>query len=181
MVADLVGKVLAEPVQLRGQAGVGQGQDPHGQEGGVAGPVDGHRGHRNALGHLDHGQQRVEATQIGQGHRDPDDRQGGGGGGHPGQVGRTAGGGDDHLDAGIGGAAGEGDGVVGGPVGRQHPHLDGDGEGPEGLDGVVHDRRVGGASHDDGNGHGCILPDRRSHRSYRPAAGPGREQRSRTP
>ena len=54
-----------------------------------------------------------------------------------------AGGGDDHLDARAGGAPGEGDGVVGGAVGGEDPDLDRDAEGPEGLDGVVHDRRVG--------------------------------------
>ena len=42
-----------------------------------------------------------------------------------------------------GGTAGKGDGVVGGAVGGEHPHLHRDVEGPERLDGVVHDGRVG--------------------------------------
>src|SRR5580704_7357834 len=72
----------------------------------------------------------------------------------------TAGGGDDDLDAGVDGPASKRDGVVRGPVGREHPHLHRDPERAEGLDRVVHDRRVRGASHDDGNGHARILPDR---------------------
>jgi hypothetical protein len=76
-------------------------------------------------------------------------------------MGGPTGRGDDHLDAGVGRATGEGDGVVGRPVGRKHPDLDRDREGPESLDGVVHDRRVGRTSHDDGYGHEGILPDSR--------------------
>ena len=39
LVVDLVGQILAEPVQLGGQAGIGQRHDPHGQERGVRAPL----------------------------------------------------------------------------------------------------------------------------------------------
>ena len=123
--------------------GVGQGHDPHRQQGGVAGTVDGHRRHRDAFRHLDHGQQRVESAQIGQGHRDPDHRQGRGCGHHAGQVGGSPGGAMITLTPSS--AAPRAKAMVSSGVRwaestrTSTPHP----ERAEGLDGIVHDRRVG--------------------------------------
>ena len=77
-----------------GQALVGQGQDPHGQEPGVPGPVHGHGGHRDPLGHLHHGQEGVEPPELAHGDGHADHRQRRHRRQHPGQVGGPAGAGD---------------------------------------------------------------------------------------
>ncbi len=121
------------------------------------------------LRHLDHGEQRVESREVGQRHRDADHRQRGRCGHHAGEVGGATGGADDHLHSGLRGPAGERDGVVRRAVRGEHPNLCLDLERTQGLDRVVHVRRVGCASHDDGDGHAGILPDPRAARYGGPA------------
>ena len=62
---------------------------------------------------------------------------------HTGEMGGTARCRDDDLDAGPSRISGKGEGVIRGSMGREDPHLDGNAEGAESLDGVVHDGRVG--------------------------------------
>ena len=82
-----------------GAGQTGHAQDLRGQDGRVAGPVDGHRGHRDARRHLHHGEERVESTQVGGADGHPDHRQIGHGRHHPRQRGGLAGAGDDDLEA----------------------------------------------------------------------------------
>src|SRR5580704_10081935 len=53
---------LLELLHSGSQARISQRQDPHGEQAAVASPVDRHRGHWHALGHLGDGEQGVEAV-----------------------------------------------------------------------------------------------------------------------
>ena len=122
------GDLLLERRHAGGQVGVGLGQDAHGQQAGVAGAVDGHGGHRHALGHLHDGEEAVEAVELRERHRDPDDGQGGDRGQHAGQMGRPAGAGDDHPEPAPGRVLPEGQHVARRAVGRDDAHLVGHAE-----------------------------------------------------
>ena len=81
------------------EVGVAEGQDLRGQQPGVEAVADGHRGDRDAPGHLDDGQQRVHPAQVLGRDGHADDRQEGLGGEHAGQVRGPAGTGHDDPDA----------------------------------------------------------------------------------
>ena len=86
---------------LRRRTGVLEGQDLDGQQGrvGRAGLARAHGRHRNALGHLDGREQRVQPAQPAALDGHADDRPGGVGGHDAGQVGGLAGHGDEDLGA----------------------------------------------------------------------------------
>ena len=138
------------------RSGIGLGQDAHRQQAGVAGTVDGHGRHRDALGHLDDGEEAVEAVELGEGHRDPDDRKGGHRGQHAGQVGGPSGSGDEHPEPAPGGLRPEGEHVAWRAVGGDDAHLVGHAELAEHVDRPLHDGQVGRAPHDDGDQRGRI-------------------------
>src|SRR5215213_2955352 len=62
-------------LQPRCQFGVGEGEDLGGQNACVGGAVDGHGGYGDARGHLDGGEEGVEAAQGAGGYGDADNRQ----------------------------------------------------------------------------------------------------------
>ena len=78
-----------------------QGENFGGKQGGVprSGLADGQCGHGNALGHLHHGEQRVEAVERRGGNGHGKHRQQGFGGDDARQMGRAARAGDEDLDA----------------------------------------------------------------------------------
>src|SRR5271165_1765427 len=92
---QLLLKLLDPTAQRR----VGRTEDAHGEQAGVAGAADRHRGHWDAGRHLHDRQQRVEAVELLQRHRHTDHRQRGRRSDHPGQVCGATGPGDDDLDA----------------------------------------------------------------------------------
>ena len=143
--------LLLERSHAGGEIGIGLGQDAHRQQAGVAGTVDGHGRHRHALGHLDDGEEAVEAVELGEGHRDPDDGEGGHRGQHARQMGGSSGPGDEHPEPAAGGVLPEGQHVAGRAVGRDDAHLVGDAEFAEHVDRTLHDRQVRGAPHHDGD------------------------------
>ena len=149
--AGVGGDLLLEGRHAGREARIGLGQDAHRQQAGVAGAVDRHGRHRDALGHLDDGEQAVEAVELGEGHRDPDDRERGDRGQHAGQVGGPSGPGDQDPEPAAGGLLPEGEHVAGRAVGRDDAHLVGDAELVEHVDGPLHDGQVRRAPHDDGD------------------------------
>ena len=92
-----VALVLAELLEFLGQAGILQGQYGDRKEGSILGTVDGHGGHGDAGGHLNDGQEGIPAGEGLGFHRNADDREGGVCGDDSGEVGGTAGAGDDNL------------------------------------------------------------------------------------
>ena len=74
-------------------------EDADGEQAGVAGVADRDRGDRDAGRHLHDREQRVHAVEVLERHRDADHRQRRDRGEHAGQVGRSAGAGDDHRAA----------------------------------------------------------------------------------
>ena len=106
--------------QPRRRSIVPSGQDPDGEQPGVARAADRHRGDRDAGRHLHDRQQRVHPVQVRQRHRDADDRQRGDRGQHPGQVGGTPRAGDDHPQAALGCALPVVEHLLGHPVRRDH-------------------------------------------------------------
>ena len=79
--------------------GAAVAQDRGSQQGGIrgAGGADGERADRDAGGHLDDGQKRIDAVQRARLHGHAKDGQGGLGGDHAGQVGSTARTGEPHV------------------------------------------------------------------------------------
>ena len=75
---------------LLGEVRVGDGEHLDDEQGGVHGAVDGDGGHRDALGHLHGGVERVDAVERAARQRHADHRQGGVGGHRAGEVGGHA-------------------------------------------------------------------------------------------
>ena len=146
---DLPGHGDALSIQLRSQCLIAEGQDLSSQPGGVLRAVQGHCGHRDAAGHLDGGQQSVQAVHRAALHRDADDRQGGVCGKSTGQMGRHACCAEDDAEA-------VGPGILcklrclgRGAVGRQDVCLKGDVQRLELSAGTFHHRPVTVRTHND--------------------------------
>jgi hypothetical protein len=144
--------VFSELEELVAQGGIRQGQNLHGQNGGVlgAGFADGDGGHRDAGGHLDRAEQGIQAGQAavaGQG--DADDGQRGPGGHRARQVGGHAGGGDDHPDAAGLGGLGELGRCLRRAVRGKDSHQGLDPELAELVHAALHDAQVAIRPHDD--------------------------------
>ena len=134
---------LAKPRMLRAQ-------DGGGQERGVdrPGPADGERAHRDAGGHLDDREQRVQPVERARFHGHAEDGQRGLRRSHAGQVRRATRRGDDHTEA----AARRGLRVleekVRGAVRRDDAHLVRNAQNLQGRDGVRHRLPVRPGAHD---------------------------------
>ena len=143
------GHVAAVDVELGGEGWVGGGEDLNGEEAGILGIADGHGGDRNAAGHLDDGEEGVEAFKGFGFDGNPDDGKDGVAGGHAGKMGGTARSGDDDLESAFGGGLGVTGHVVGGAVGGDDFDLEGDVEGLADVSGGGKGGEIGVAAHDD--------------------------------
>jgi hypothetical protein len=161
-----LGQLLHEPLA---ELGATAGQDARGEEAGVLGAVDGHRGHGDAGRHHDGGEQRVHAVERGGLERHADDRARGVCGDDAGEVGRHACARDEDLDASGLGGLDVGHRVVRRAVRREHAQVVGDTELVQHVARLDDDRQVtGAAGHDrdqeggragggEGGGFGLLL------------------------
>ena len=127
-----------------------------------AGLADRERGHRDATGHLNRREQRVEAAQLAAGQRNAEHGEDRVRGGDAGQVRRHAGASDDDLDAVRLGRGEEAREPLRSAVGRDHPRIARDSELVEHLLGSLHHVPVAGTAHDDRHArasfrHRCLL------------------------
>lgn len=141
--------VVGEP---HAQAGIGRSENLHGKKAGVgrAPFIEGHGGYRDARGHLYGGEQGIHAAKRRGRERHGDDGQRGKRGAYAGQVGRTTGRGDDHLDAAIGGGAGEIVDAVRRAMRRGHFDFKTDAKLLQHLGGFDHGGQIAIRPHDDG-------------------------------
>ena len=141
------------------------GQDRDRQQRCIGGArlADGQRGDRNPLGHLDNGEQGIDALQAGGRHGHRQHRQDRLGGDHSRQMRRTAGSGNDDLQSPRLGLLGILKKPVGGAVCRNDPRFVGDGELPQQVNARKKDFVVALASHDHANGRRGVHLVRLSH------------------
>ena len=138
------------------QARIAHRQNLDGEQAGVAAAPDGDSRHRNAAGHLDDGEQRIESPQglAFDGHADDGQRRRGGCDAW--QMSGAAGAGDDRLEA----AARSRAGILMQPLrramGRDDAALAGDAEHVEDFGGMPHRLPVGLAAHDDADRRGGV-------------------------
>lgn len=128
-------------------------QDAGGQQRSIdrAGLADCQGGHRNTGRHLHDGQQRIHAREHRRLHRHTEHRQVGLGRTHAWQVRRTAGTGDDHLDATGFCFIGILEQQIRGAVGRDHFHFIRNAEFFQHIGGVAKGGPIGLGAHDHAN------------------------------
>ena len=136
---------------FRARSGVGDGEHLDDEQAGVLGPVDGDGGHRDALGHLHGGVERVDAVEGAARQRHADHRQGGVGGHRAGEVGRQPGAADERAVALLASGRRQLGHLGRGAVGRVHPHVGLDAEPLEDVGGRLHLVPVVGRAHQDGD------------------------------
>jgi len=148
---DAAGLRLAEGFQLAAQFGVFTGKDLDGQESGVGGTrlADGERSDGNAGGHLNDRKQRVQTVQGMRLDRNSQDREGGIGGDHSGEMCRSSRAGNDDFETVLFGFLSELLHPDRGPMGGDDSAFVGNSEFLEGIGRVPHRFPVGLASHDD--------------------------------
>jgi len=147
---DLPGEVLFEGDQFAHQSLVSGSQNLNGQNRGVTCPVQRHGRHGNTRGHLQNRQDAVPAVdRVGRLDRHADYGNRRMGGYHTGQVGRSAGSGDNRSDTSPVSVLGEIGDHFGHPVRRQGVDLVGNLHFVEKSGGSLHDFHVGSAAHDD--------------------------------
>ena len=146
--------------QLPGQGFVRHRQDLDGQQGGVLSPVHGHRGHRDAAGHLDGREQGVHPGEGPAPAGDADDRQGAVGGQGSRQVGRHPGSGDETRKSALPRRRGKLPCLVRTAVSGQDPHLHRYLIFLQHGHSLLRHRQIAGAAHDNGDfAHpGSLLP-----------------------
>ena len=147
---DLVALLLAEILQFFPEGVVLEGQDGHRVERSVLRSVDGHRRDGDAGGHLDDGQEGIQAVQGLGFHRNADDRKRGQRGDHARQVRGSAGPRYDDVES----VVPRGPDIIrqrpGVPVRAEDTFFVGDAELLEGGARRGHDVPVAGAAHDNG-------------------------------
>ena len=150
---------MAEIGQLLRQLCVFIGQKRHGKQGGIGGTgfADGKRGHGHAFGHLHDGEQRIFAAQVFARHGHAEHGHGGFGGHHAGQVGCAAGTGDNGLDAARACSFGIFKHQIGSAVGGNHAGFESHAELLQKSGGVLHNRPVAVAAHNDADLNHVLL------------------------
>lgn len=153
---DFVATGVAPGGESFGECGVGCGEGRDGEECGVGGASgsDGKGGDGDALGHLDDGEEGVDALKRGRGDGDAEDGDDRLGGEHSGKVRRASGSGDDDAEAAGVRLFGVLEEQVGGAMGGDDAGFVGDVEGAEHLDCGLHDGEVVLAAHNDADERG---------------------------
>lgn len=152
-------------------------QDAGGQQRSIdrAGLADCQGGHRNTGRHLHDGQQRIHAREHRRLHRHTEHRQVGLGRTHAWQVRRTAGTGDDHLDATGFCFIGILEQQIRGAVGRDHFHFIRNAEFFQHIGGVAKGGPIGLGAHD----HANQCTHRRASSLWAPAGASKKQQATR--